>query len=312
MLYFLFAYFLVMSSGVHARNCEPWIVSLLASQTRDEIERAVDTARLKREGFREGHIAGLGTLDGMFRAAEFLRSPGVDPNGTHVEYFSSLIDRHLAVVESGIRSQMGRHNWRLLWDRDMWERLELLEAFKDEARRRRREERVDYSYWSRLHFRLSVLATPGSKRGSLGGESLRKLYRTGDWYSDERLEAAYRQIGDSFLLGDYLDMFPEVLLMPTVERMGIMSFTRAFTTGVHPVGVVGTAVHADGTKVYPDYFFEHDLIHLINVVALEKFRFDGQDRGAGGRVWQGASSTFTMPLETGRMHLRCGSGRWRS
>ena len=173
-------------------------------------------------------------------------------------------------VEDGIRSWRGRFNWRGFWEQDIDNRLTLLAIFRAEAQKRLREGRVTYRWWLNFNFRLSILATPRRKRSTdFAGGLVKELYRTGDWVSDESLEAAYLRPnleggdpGTGAVVTTLFSNFPHIIAVPSVEPLGTMPFDRTFLTGVHPVGLTGRAVRADGEKMYPDAFSRHDLEHL--------------------------------------------------
>ena len=260
-----------------AKTCDPSVLAGLVAQSRLVSTRPVDVDRLKRQGFRDGYIGGLDALGGMFRAAGFLRSPGVDPARTHVDDFAFHLDRQFAFIEEGIRSQMGPLNARILWDGG---RLGLLEAFRAEARGFVERGELSYRRWLNLHLRLSLLATSKRERQIVidAGDFLAgDLYKTDDWHTDGRLEAAYGRWEShrhtSFAPWRFVEEFPEIVLVPTVGDLGVGVFNRLFMTGIHPVGVAGATVHADGGEMSPYFFLRHDYLHLRSVIRWEKNLF---------------------------------------
>ena len=260
MVYFLvFLTAINMAGAIRAVLCDQEILSKLASTARAAralSQKTMADSRLEELG--GAYTAGLDILDDMFKAAESLRT---DPDAKIAsEIFRVLIDRHLAVVESGIRSQRG--------PKSVAERLKILDAFKEEIGERVESGRVDYRWWANLNYRLSVLATPYINRLRDGNDVKAKKFITyihtsgGRWLTDEGVEDAYDQTGDDFnSLGSYLNRFPELVAWPTARELGVMVFNRTFMTGIHPIGVVGDVVNADGRQMQPDVFFLHDLAH---------------------------------------------------
>jgi hypothetical protein len=58
-----------------------------------------------------------------------------------------------------------------------------------------------------------------------------------------------------------LALWPHVLALPTVENLTARDFLRLRAFPVHPLGVTGETVWADGRQVSPAEFFFHDLDH---------------------------------------------------
>ena len=250
--------------SVGADGCDPEIFSDLVAQSRtarELLEEEMTNPGLEELG--DAYTAGLDTARGMFERAESLREG--DPDGrSPVQVFDGLIERHFDAIDTGIRSQ---GYWSRLLDGDYGRRRRILEAFRQEALELRDRGEMTYRRWNNLHYRLVLLATPSHQRTS--NQILDDLYRTEDWLSDEGMETAYGRNAEGVSLGTFLDLFPEVVVQPTIKPTGIMAISRSFTTGAHPFGVTGKSVGADGQKMTPDHYTEHDFDHLARIVPSE-------------------------------------------
>ena len=225
-LHILFALSLSLASALRARTCEPWMLSDLVSQGRAVVDGRDDAS----DGMRKSYAGGLRSVGPMIRLSEALRDPKTGSAFAHVGPFDSLIDEHIALVESGLRLQD-----------DNSERLAMLEGFKSEALGRRRSGRVDYRWWTPFNYRLAILATPEPRR-----------------------EMFFNSVGKA--LSRYFDLFPHTVLVPTIEELGIVPFRKLFMTGVHPLGLVGRRILADGEHMPPDRFVRHDLFHAGAII----------------------------------------------
>jgi hypothetical protein len=58
-----------------------------------------------------------------------------------------------------------------------------------------------------------------------------------------------------------LALWPHVLALPTVENLTARDFLRLRAFPIHPLGVTGASVWADGRQVSPAEFFFHDVDH---------------------------------------------------
>jgi hypothetical protein len=58
-----------------------------------------------------------------------------------------------------------------------------------------------------------------------------------------------------------LALWPHVLALPTIDRLSARDLLRLRAFPVHPLGITGKAVWADGRQVSPAEFFFHDLDH---------------------------------------------------
>ena len=260
--------FVFVALPVGADGCDPAIFSDLVDQgraVRGSLEEERTDPVLAQLG--DAYTAGLDAVDTMLGGAELLRKGSIDPARSPVGVFDDEIERLLSVVESGLH---GWSYWRRLMDGGYAERLAALEVFKQEAKGCRDSGRVAYRWWNNFGYRASLLATPNDKRSRYGFSQ--HLYKTQGWLSDEQLEMAYKmsyegKVGET--LGNLLDLFPAVVVWPTLDRLGVVGFNRLFMTGVHPFGVVGEAVHADGRKMYPDEYSEHDFGHTREIIPWE-------------------------------------------
>ncbi len=228
------------------------------------VEGASEEA-LRALGFRESYIKGLDQAEGHLRLAKKLRSGTVDPWKDHIEEFAELVEPHLDYVERGIRDQNSL---------DKRERLAILENFRREASTWVQNRTVTYRKFVNLNYRLSILATPLGLRGSgsllADGSGFRaRLYKSGDWMTNGRLEAAYllgkerKKVESPESIYEKLDQFPEVIIMPQMDGLwGKMPITRLAGQRVYLHALVNNAAKADGADRPPDWIFWHDGNHM--------------------------------------------------
>ncbi len=230
---------------------------------------------LRALGFRESYIRGLDQVEGHLRLAQKLRSGDVDPWKGHIKEFAELVKPHLDYVEKGIRDQNSL---------DKQERLAILEDFRREALAWVQNRTVTYRKFVNLNYRLSILATLLEQRGSdylLDNTSgfRARLYLSGDWMTNDRLEAFYLMEKEKkkvrtprkFIFENYedfeaygkLDQFPEVIIMPQMDGLwGKMPITRLVGQRVYLHALVNNAFQADGKLRPPEWIFWHDGAHM--------------------------------------------------
>ena len=249
--------------GILAKTfCEKiasWLLDPRIAESR-LVGEAETEASLKALGYKESYIKGFDQIEGHLRLAEKLRTVPIDPWSTYTEEFAALVKPHLDHVQKGIRSQNSS---------DTTERLAILEDFRAEALGWVQRRELSYRRWVNLNFRLSILATPAPQRGDGTFENgfRDRLYASGDWLTDERLEAAYREgkkreLFNSSII-EMLDRFPEAIIIPQkdglVGRMAL-SRTSARRVYIHTLEAGTSDIHDE--VYYPDMAFWHDVVHM--------------------------------------------------
>ncbi|MFP5458721.1 MAG: hypothetical protein ACLGG7_08305 [Bacteriovoracia bacterium] len=199
---------------------------------------------------------------------EKLRSGKIDPKRTHVPEFAQQVSAHGDYYRAAILAQ-----------NEGAERLKLLEALMAEGAKRQAEGSVTYEWWISYNHRLSLLATPASKRTALAGGAddpfdveLLKSPNPFDPAEYERVRSRVLQKMkdddfDYFNAATAAEKFPKLVLLPTVENNGELSLgflNDVQGHGVYPVGMASQRGVVDGREMYPDQFFRHDLVHASN------------------------------------------------
>lgn len=204
---------------------------------------------MREQGYSEVYIAGLDVVKRNLRLAKALRHVIIHPWTDHIPAFVPMIDEHIHFIEEGIR---------LYQSSDREHRLNQLQVFKAEAEMVKDLERVTYRWYLNFNYRLSILATPQEHR--------RWFIKDEDWITNEALEAFFNntprdKLKGSLHLGHLLDLFPDLIVLPTSSDLGVISLNRTVQTGISLLGLVNQPVFVEGRLVYPQTFWEHDVDH---------------------------------------------------
>ena len=97
-------------------------------------------------------------------------------------------------------------------------RLSQLEHLRSEAQSRQQTKQVTYLWLMHFTVQLAVLATPIENR--IG---LEKTEAYGDWHS---------------YLFKSVNKFPDVIILPTINDLGISTINRGDGTNVHFIGLI--------------------------------------------------------------------------
>ena len=217
--------------------------------------------------------------------AERLRADNIDPFTYHIKEFADLIDTHIEFIKKGIQSQDVSAS-------DKEKRLSLLESLKSEAQRYRSLEQVTYRYWFNLNFRLSILATPKDQLhpdfknikielliANASIEDTDRFFKMIENASIEDLDRSLKNLEDEYIRPirktiwhkdwKLANSFPERVLIPTKHSLGIISINSAYETGVNFIGLKDKKVPADNRQMYPDDFFQHDILHASDILQIE-------------------------------------------
>lgn len=193
-----------------------------------------------------------------------LRTSNIDPKLTHIDEFASDVPDHLdyfknSIIEQGIQP----------------ERLEVLKKFEAEALERIKGQNVTYEWWLAFNHRLSILATPKSKRTAIAGgvEQVFDAYllKKEAWLTFESYQKAKNYLPKeqfpSLSIENASDYFPESIMLPTIKNNGELSigfFNETNGHGLYPIGLARTNAMIDGREMYPDHFYRHDFVHAGN------------------------------------------------
>ena len=251
---------LLMPQGrVLGVDCVEMIFKLVDGQSSTTIEMS-----LRNMGYSARYTDGLDQIDSHLQAAKELRRPGVDPHTTHIPFFAGQIDKHINFIESDMPPEVRAA---------LQEGLRIL---KKRAYLRREQLEVTYAWWVEWNVQLAILITrkehpivrlnPDMTFPEL--EPLRPMtpmqlhmaVMRGDKdkidiqaYHRRKLEYEYRQN-----LERALSRFPEVIMMPTTDHMGLMAFNRTFPLGISFLGLLNDSVQEASAS-----FLFHDITHLL-------------------------------------------------
>lgn len=221
----------------------------------------------------------------LHRLGEKLRSGTIDPKLTHVREFSDAAPSHLDHIEAGIRAQ----------GEEVPERLEILAAFRREAAERAQNGQATYEWWVAFNQRLSILASPSSRRfGVIGTDPdpfLGALANGDRWLTHNGFLEAQRQtrprgVHDSYLnASNFQEHFPDRIVLPTIEgELSISDLNYLAGSRISPLGLTTEAGVADGLHMEPHQFFHHDLLHANNEAYV--FARYSDEMGIGEEVYE--------------------------
>ena len=218
-------------------------------------------AKLLARGYPRQYIDGLDKVDNYLQLAKKLRRPGVDPRETHIPFFAAQISKHINFIESGMTPKRKT----LLQEK--------LRLFRKRAYQRRRSKRVTYAWFVEWNVQLATLATPEEKQilkitsgttfpelPPLNNESPYQLSKRGK--SGSEVEEIFRQQAEHShrkKLSRAISLFPQVIMMPTTDPMGLMAFNRTFPLGISFLGMLNKRVGLWN----PQEFVTHDIEHLL-------------------------------------------------
>ena len=118
---------------------------------------------LKEQGFKPSYYAGVDQAREFNRVHEYLREIQADLERTHISYFADQVEKTISDFERGLRKQKNiteDPEYDIKDPNFLEKRLEVLEAFKREARKRVENQDVTYEWWINFNTKLSILATP--------------------------------------------------------------------------------------------------------------------------------------------------------
>ena len=264
--------------------------ALWGPQHIDELSFIESEQQLREQGYTDAYIAGLDHVTENLQLVERLRKDRINPFTSHIPELADLIEPHIEFIEESIRSQE--------FD-DKKIRLNLLELLKREVQKHRRS--MTYRNWFNLNFLLSILATPqlhsrfklemadindlitnpsiektnsfflkGWKRTSPNTIKAIEDFFKGVTYETDT-EAMRRKTWEErnwYLINE----FPKRVLIPTIQPLGINSISNTHGTGVHFIGLNDDLKSADGRKMYPDQFFQHDMGHIYNIINIDNLQ----------------------------------------
>ena len=274
--------------------------NLIDIQVRlNAIRNSREEPRLKKEGFSPSYYASLDQAREFNEVQKYLQEINANSEHTHIPYFANQVEKTLANFEKGFMEQ-NKNNDRFP---DMKKRLQILKAFKEEAKKRVKNRRVTYDWWANFNFRLVILGTDKNIiRNNLKTreyseveekiERLRtRMEEAGDFNEDgfiDKLYAAQQKKETDILdflkthedmvkalssvLEDYSIQVGEFLSTKAQFPKIVLFFSTddfgimAFNRMRHSsyfVGVSGKNMSADGSNLSPLDYFLHDINHAV-------------------------------------------------
>ena len=188
-----------------------------------------------QQGYTPNYVAGLDTVKAGLQMAHLLRQRFNvqrynNPEKVHIPELIQFVDPHIDFIEKSIHNQNSS-------DRDI--RLSQLELLKSEAQFRQQTKQVTYLWLMHLAVQLAVLATPTEHRSFI---------KKGDLPSD---------------LSELANNFPDVIVLPTINNLGISAINRTDGTRVYFMSLIDSPidVHSHKKRLFPDLFLAHDTTH---------------------------------------------------
>ena len=107
------------------------------------------------------------------------------------------------------------------------------------------KERVTYEWWLQFNLQLSYLLSPLTTKD--------KDY---DVFSYLERSLTFQEI-------NFTGQFPLQMAVPTIKgELGIITFNRAQSEGIYPLGLISHSKEVDGEDMTPIKFIQHDMEHM--------------------------------------------------
>ena len=178
------------------------------------------------------------------------------PEDMHIPYFARSIEAHIAEVQKGIKASS-------LSDAEKSSRLKTLKALEKEAFFKKKIRKVTHKWWNIFNIRLIALTVDSVQSAFNLGLSLDQV---------QNEQEVYRVLQEKKDLNDFngpyahlLEKFPNIVLIPTVEDVGVMAFNQAMSESIHFIGVSGKGAAVDGKKLSPQDYVKHDVEHAHSI-----------------------------------------------
>jgi len=202
--------------------------------------------------------------DNFIGLGDKLKNNQIDPKMTNIEEFAKEVPAHIEYYKKSILDQNIETD-----------RLKILEEFSIEASQRIANKSVTYEWWIAYNHRLSLLATPSTKRSALaaGEENLfdLRLIKNEAWKTNETYQNTIKSMPKedwpSLEAYNAIGYFPESIMIPTIHKNGELSvgfLNEVHGHGYYPIGLSPKNAFVDGREMYPDQFFRHDFVHAAN------------------------------------------------
>ena len=250
----LFIFFLVFwHHSVWGRECADHFRWVIRQNSTSETE-----AKFLGMGFSEQYTDGLDKVDSYLQLAKELRKPGVDPNKTHIPFFAVQIDKHLDFIGAGAMALGSTASLQ-----------KQLRLFRERAHKRQELRQVTYAWWIEWNAQLVTLATSKVKRFyEITSETtfppLPAIDNSTPYFGRRKREEVIfwqkKEYSTRERFSQAISLFPQLIMMPTIDDMGLMAFNRTFPLGVSFLGMLNRSTEG----WIPQGFFLHDVGHSLN------------------------------------------------
>ena len=191
--------------------------------------------KLRKQGFKDELISGLDAAYYLKRLGQALAKLRINPFRTHISDLVQQIPLHFQHIRRGIEREQNEYTEH---------KLAILDALEKETQSKVDKESVTYAWWLNINERLSILSNPSSR--NINPKTLK----------EENYEVSNEII-------EILQLFPELIVLPTIHSQSPFSLNRFAFQGVAPVELANRTQIADGRKSSPSELLAHDFRHAI-------------------------------------------------
>ena len=222
------------------------------------VHQRIDTENnLQLQGFSEKYTDQFDQAVRLVELKKYWQKIKADPQRNHLPHFAKQISSHVLEIKKGIEKSP-------LPEEDKKARLQTLGFLEWEGGMARRTYKVTYIWWSVFNIRLIALASSSVESAFNLGLSLTQVKSHEEVY---KLMKEKKDLLNAFN-GPYVQMleeFPNIVLFPSVGRIGPMAFNQTMNEGIHFIGVSGVSAQVDGKILSPQDYFKHDVEHTADI-----------------------------------------------
>ena len=191
--------------------------------------------KLREQGLENELIAGMDVAHYLKALGQALVRSKINPFRTHIKDIARQIPSYFQHIRKGIELQQNEHTEK---------KLAILDALEKEAQSKVDNESVTYAWWLSVNERLSILVSPFE--GKIDPKE----------FSEQNYKVSTEII-------EVLQLFPELIILPTIHGQSTFSLNRFSFQGVAPAELANHEKTADGDSHTPRQLFAHDLRHAI-------------------------------------------------
>ena len=181
-----------------------------------------EEAELEKQEYISADIKGFDDSNEWAFVRRRLQELKTNPYITHVKYFADYIEDHFKHMKKGIGFPISIKQWK---------QLKKLKELKKEAKRAIANEKVTYKWWIEFNEKLAGI-----------------------------LSNTEKTVSNKFQKGLIISLFPLKMAIPTKkDSLGIMTFNRAGTEEVYPLGLINNRFREED----PYWFIDHDEFHTF-------------------------------------------------